>query len=58
MDYELFKNLSDKFGWKAAPCNEVESEFNEVTFAAIAESKSKTGKRFKNVDSLILELSQ
>ena len=52
------KNLSDKFGWKAAPCNEVEAEFNEETFAAIAESKSKTGKHFKDVDSLILELSQ
>ena len=35
---------------------EVELEFNETTMAAISESKSKIGKRFKDVESLIKNL--
>jgi len=56
MDYELLKNLSEKFGWIVEPNTEVELEFNETTMAAISESKSKIGKRFKDVESLIKNL--
>ena len=58
MDYELLKNLSEKFGWVVEPNTEVELEFNETTNAAISESKSKIGKRFKDVESLIFDLQQ
>jgi hypothetical protein len=58
MDYELLKNLSEKFGWIVEPITEVELEFNETTNAAISESKSKIGKRFKDVESLIFDLQQ
>jgi hypothetical protein len=56
MDYELLKNLSEKFGWIVEPNTEL--EFNETTCAAISESKLKNGKRFKDVESLIFDLQQ
>ena len=58
MDYELLKNLSQKLGWIVEPNTEVELEFNETTYSAISESKSKIGKRFKDVESLIFDLQQ
>jgi len=58
MDYELLKNLSEKFGWTVEPNTEAELEFNETTCAAISESKTKIGKRFKDVESLIFDLQQ
>ena len=57
MDYELLKKLSEKLGWIIEP-NTEELEFNETTCAAISESKSKIGKRFKDVESLIFDLQQ
>jgi len=54
MNYGLLKNLSEKFGWIVEP--DTELEFNETTNAAISESKLKVGKRFKDVESLILDL--
>ena len=58
MDYELLKNLSEKFGWIVEPTSEIELEFNETTNAAISESRLKVGKRFKDVESLIFDLQQ
>jgi len=55
-DYELLKSLSEKFGWIVEPYMEIELEFCEITHAAISESKTKTGKRFKDVENLIIEL--
>ena len=57
-DEELLKNLSDKLGWIVEPCAAIELEFHETTRDAISESKLKTGKRFKDVESLILDLQQ
>jgi len=40
------------------PDTEAELEFDETTCAAISESKSKIGKRFKDVEKLVNDLQQ